>query len=650
MVGLLKGTIKRLLPTSRSRKSESKVVETEPSHSVIDTKVSHPLFQSLSDGQFRLAEVQPSSSDSETIRVKLITVHISHPPVFELLSHVWGMPSSSTVLCDGHSVPVWANLFEALRVVRTSTKPRLVWTSALCVNQEDMSEKPIQIGLEKRITLAASHTIVWAGTATEDNQSRLDDVHDDIAKAAFQLVSTLVAARSILLTTTAQSIWILNDLDVIRRYREALPPDHDLGWSGIEKLLSANVFQRVWRVMDFVFSARLTIYWGSSQLQWNDLVNALEAYNLYGYPNMIKVPRAHSILLIDSIRQRWLTRQDITFEHLVGIYQPLKATNPLDRVYSMYPLLNNIDIPGYTSPDYDVAVNDAFTTAALLMESITSDVPYIILSLSYEVQKKTHVFQNPLPSWVPDFGVPRELSPYLLNSSQNLFHASGNMGKTRNRTKLHFRTPNTNGAELLGMVVDTVYQLACYMPPRRPCDRLNVGSVNSFFFSEWFDWAVSNQLVKYMGNEARLLSDWVETIQAKGSDNWFNSWNKDPVQWMGTAKRWLEYLETEECEETEEIRQFHAFCLPSYGRRLAVTKQGRFCLVPRYAEPGDLVCIPSNSKVPFVFRKVASLPLEADVDRLSYTCRNVGECYVHGAMHGEAREWDGVKDARIILV
>jgi hypothetical protein len=104
------------------------------------------------------------------------------------------------------------------------------------------------------------------------------------------------------------------------------------------------------------------------------------------------------------------------------------------------------------------------------------------------------------------------------------------------------------------------------------------------------------------------------------------------------ARLWLKVLEGAQ-EATEEIQQFHAACLPSYGRRFGITGRGHFCLIPRYTEPGDLVCIPFGSKVPFVFRRVK--------DEGYYL--NIGECYVQGAMNGEALTSDGIKEEQFIL-
>jgi hypothetical protein len=175
-----------------------------------------------------------------------------------------------------------------------------------------------------------------------------------------------------------------------------------------------------------------------------------------------------------------------------------------------------------------------------------------------------------------------------------------------------------------GCIVDRVDEIASYLPPRRWYDKYNTSGANSFFFLEWMERAQERSEVKYKRQAdrycclstlganlteyedgpiliylfLRLLLDWIETIQAKGCGLWNQSRIVDSASLAGIAKSWLRLFEDETQVEAEEIRQFHAACLPSFGRRFGVTRRGRFCLIPRFAVRHDLVCIPYGSKVP----------------------------------------------------
>ncbi|PMD63888.1 uncharacterized protein K444DRAFT_609482 [Hyaloscypha bicolor E] len=146
-----------------------------------------------------------------------------------------------------------------------------------------------------------------------------------------------------------------------------------------------------------------------------------------------------------------------------------------------------------------------------------------------------------------------------------------------------------------GCIVDKVDKIASYLPPRRWYDKYNTSGANSFFFLEWMERA-QERSEAYKGQADRLLLNWIETIQAKSCGLWNQSLIVDSASLASIAKSWLRLFEDETQVETEEIRQFHAACLPSFG--IGIARRGHFCLIPRFAASHDLVCIPYGSKVP----------------------------------------------------
>jgi Heterokaryon incompatibility protein (HET) len=45
------------------------------------------------------------------------------------------------ILLDGHYFPVARNLFATLRQLRLSSKKRLFWVDAICINHSDLVER-----------------------------------------------------------------------------------------------------------------------------------------------------------------------------------------------------------------------------------------------------------------------------------------------------------------------------------------------------------------------------------------------------------------------------------------------------------------------------------------------------------------------------
>ena len=95
-------------------------------------------------------------------------------------------------------------------------------------------------------------------------------------------------------------------------------------------------------------------------------------------------------------------------------------------------------------------------------------------------------------------------------------------------------------------------------------------------------------------------------------------------------------------EKIRRFQQFHALVTAACcGRRFGITSQGYMGLFPMNAKETDEVWIVNGIKTPFLFRPCGS---KKDFKVLE----NVGECYVHGLMYGEA--WSPINATESILL
>ncbi|KAH8789969.1 hypothetical protein F5882DRAFT_267251, partial [Hyaloscypha sp. PMI_1271] len=69
------------------------------------------------------------------------------------------------------------------------------------------------------------------------------------------------------------------------------------------------------------------------------------------------------------------------------------------------------------------------------------------------------------------------------------------------------------------------------------------------------------------------------------------------------------------------------------GRRFFTTEKGYMGLGPPTLQPGDVICVIFGGITPFALRKQES-DFSSSSQNIRY--RLVGECYLHGIMHGEA--------------
>lgn len=91
-------------------------------------------------------------------------------PDYEALSYAWGNESYKCgISIDGRTLSVTENLQNALTQLRYATRPRTLWVDAICLNQNDETEKRHQIPIMHLIYAQASKVIVWLGAQSDDS-------------------------------------------------------------------------------------------------------------------------------------------------------------------------------------------------------------------------------------------------------------------------------------------------------------------------------------------------------------------------------------------------------------------------------------------------------------------------------------------------
>jgi hypothetical protein len=124
-----------------------------------------PLNQEASE--IRLLTLLPGEAVAP-IQCMLRVVPLQHAPRYEALSYNWGdLSNMETITVDHQEFKVTRNLETGLRRLRHSDRPRVLWVDAICINQNDITEKSIQVPLMGKLYTEASSVVVWLGGATE---------------------------------------------------------------------------------------------------------------------------------------------------------------------------------------------------------------------------------------------------------------------------------------------------------------------------------------------------------------------------------------------------------------------------------------------------------------------------------------------------
>ncbi|KAL1608429.1 hypothetical protein SLS60_003371 [Paraconiothyrium brasiliense] len=100
---------------------------------------------------------------------------------YEALSYTWGDPFFvHKMQLETGSISITESLDSALRALRLSDKPRVLWVDAVCIDQQNNAEKAQQLPHMSWIYASASQVVIWLGEDT-----------DRTAKAGFEVAKEL---------------------------------------------------------------------------------------------------------------------------------------------------------------------------------------------------------------------------------------------------------------------------------------------------------------------------------------------------------------------------------------------------------------------------------------------------------------------------
>jgi hypothetical protein len=108
------------------------------------------------------ASTQPvvNQGDSTCMNLQTLTVPLAQAPAYFALSYVWGARDSDTFIhVDGARTSIRPNLLVALQQLQDHQVFSWLWIDALCINQNDDTERSWQVNLMRQIFLKPKWSI-----------------------------------------------------------------------------------------------------------------------------------------------------------------------------------------------------------------------------------------------------------------------------------------------------------------------------------------------------------------------------------------------------------------------------------------------------------------------------------------------------------
>ncbi len=125
----------------------------------------------------RLLRLMPGPHLAAGIECELFHTKIKNCPPYEALSYTWGDASQTTIIgLSGCPFPATVNLDVALRYLRSTSEPRVLWVDAVCINQGDLEEQAAQVKMMWEIYKNASRVVVWLGPEMGDSAVAMESI------------------------------------------------------------------------------------------------------------------------------------------------------------------------------------------------------------------------------------------------------------------------------------------------------------------------------------------------------------------------------------------------------------------------------------------------------------------------------------------
>ncbi|KAK4664534.1 uncharacterized protein QC763_0086990 [Podospora pseudopauciseta] len=341
--------------------------------------------------QIRVLTIHLGSSD-DPILCSLTRHSLQHENDYEALSYTWGDPTRNYLISIGAaSLPVTKSAHDALRHLRLKDRDRRVWIDAICINQDDNTERNRQVEYMGQIFKGASRVLAWLGPTNPGTDE------------AFELIRA-VSAKSPM--KPALDVW------------RAIEP--------LTTLMNRPFWSRTWILQEVICPEKAPLIGcGNKWEDWEtwaaasplamgeeleDVLNPKSS--ILGRQTLKAYTKAFEMFSgIDYLRQQSYelqhhhSGQGITnLNEVLTVSINTEFSDLRDHVFAIVGMIHFDGIAAGIhppKPDYNKHVSEVYTEMAKL--SIESDKTLIILFLCTHLRTHLTTWETYLPSWTPDF-------------------------------------------------------------------------------------------------------------------------------------------------------------------------------------------------------------------------------------------------------
>ncbi|KIL87532.1 hypothetical protein FAVG1_09239 [Fusarium avenaceum] len=442
--------------------------------------------ESLGTESLRLATITINSDGIPSLTLNAFEFSSPTRPEFHALSYTWnppyaGDPSRYTeedmrdILLNGSEFSVMPNLYNAFFQLHRSCPGMPFWIDAICINQNDLQERKLQVGIMDQIFGGASRVIVWLGKPTPNIELGLKTV-ERLASVGLTVSKQIIREQKYHHTHSVEEMKDVYGLEPLS-FDEA---------DALMTLFNCRWFARQWVIQEVALAKEIDVVCNDMTVPF-DKIGATALFlhfsGLLVAISMVLVPGGKDKELLDKthlfqaertlVVREWCKGErseiadelplidftagvvegvpatDQTKESMVGIVL-LKlllwvvgydATDRRDTIYGLSGILSHVaKIQGLDSIPQRLQPNYQLDTATVLHNAATE----ILLSTGslalLGVVKDASLRDTPgLPSWVPSYTPTLLLNPMAGPNFKSLgkFNASQSLDTTNYKVDFH---------------------------------------------------------------------------------------------------------------------------------------------------------------------------------------------------------------------
>lgn len=598
---------------------------------------------------------------------------------YQALSYTWGEPvfsHSLQVLDSGINrdnpkkssagfIRITENLHSALCSLRSPTETLVLWVDAVCIDQQNITERNSQVANFPKTYAGATSVLVWLGPDDGLNHGRL-------CLNFFAELATLILGDPKDGSEDEHRSW--RKRFKINQAVSAFLDSNTSQSRPITSLLQRSWFKRRWIIQEVVLAKDVWVHYGATRIHWNAFELALAELfdnDKGGFTdNHRTILRTMSQIRNTNARAKRQAPLDTLVE-----FDSFECSNPRDRLYALYGVMQHW-FPNSASMqvlvddiDYGLPIRDVFTDFAVLMMRLKDGFPLDngynctthVLQLAAAMRPTLHqtAAGQKVPSWVPDWTGTMRNKP-LYHSPSNRDASSG---IPKQNIQIATLQDSSRALVTVGLVHDVIKAvIPLDIQPLFGAVHKAKNTLNNFLCSiatsfDEIGFFPPDGADIYRPTGQHIISAIAVTLVANWEHTPANSYFAQDEHF---PSQFLDQLRSSRHHLPEILHKWPAYVelitITMRGRSLMLTESGYIGICDSNAQAGDFVCILSDTRIPFILREKSlsskpTLPINGCSPRhneqgaLWQMARAapqdgvfelMGDAYIHALMNGEA--------------